>query len=631
MAGIDFLADPLTVLPPEIILRILEFTSIPALASLTAVSKAWHQFIDVTHQEAVYAVAFANSKPFGQSARLENTTFSKLLEGKHPCKDLCKRQALLARNWAESQPVSRESVLQVGNDPVWRFRADFKRRIFISTSHAGGLYVTDMDTGANLWRLPSTLDRDEDAVRPYAHLEYQDGMAVFDREGDALEVWQADEEGAKRGEFRRIAILDHNCQTRGFQLSYGTLCVVSTQGQGFVYDMTQRPPKLITHLMIEPDAVGHLDQSQDAVIYSMGPRGYHVYDKTSGSFLGALQPSLCTEKYHINPPVTGTTSTRAAFAGLADAVRQGPVQSKYREGPSRKDNLVPIKVEKGPLPLPTDPEHVRNLEDEWGAGMLHGDLFVGFSRAGRVFVCSSWRKALESETGLAEHSDLIECESDGSSFDLGGWLSVRNHRVMFEIQDRAYIVALNDKDRVQDVDCPARGSYSLVTSSVAHLTVPVSFMALYDDAIMTTYTTLAWRQTLPNIPGVPPLPADQGPARIFPTKAIRVLSLAPIFNSKTLSADSNTDEAQGSTSAGRSLWDSDQAPPGVDEITISPALIGMITMLGEDLEEEEEEYDGPVTFTDPFEGEEEDSGWEDEEDDEAEGDQEGHDHDHAPA
>lgn len=120
--------------------------------------------------------------------------------------------------------------------------------------------------------------------------------------------------------------------------------------------------------------------------------------------------------------------------------------------------------------------------------MLHGDLFVGFSRAGRVFVCSDWRKALHDQVSLAAHSSLIECETDGSSFDLGGWLSVRNHRLMFEIQDRVYIVALDNNNKIQDVDHPVRASYSLVTSSAPQLAVPISFMGIYDDAIMTTYT-----------------------------------------------------------------------------------------------------------------------------------------------
>ncbi|PYI05667.1 hypothetical protein BO78DRAFT_397973 [Aspergillus sclerotiicarbonarius CBS 121057] len=622
MTASSSVADPLTILPPEIVLRVLEFTPISALASLTAVSKAWHQFIDVTHREAIYSSEFKTTQPPGGprdfSFLSDSATFTKLFEDTTSWKDLCKRQTLLSRNWADERPVTRESVLQVGNNPVWRFRADFKRRFFISTSHAGGLNVTDMDTGRILWRLPSTLHRDEDAVRPYAHLEYQDGMAVFDREGDALEVWQADLEGAARGEFRRIAILDHDCQTRGFQLSYWTLCVVSTQGQGFVYDMTQRPPKLTTHLTIEDDAVGHLDQSEDAVIYSMGPRGYHVYNKTSGEFLGALQPFRCTDMYHILPPVATSPS---AIAALAAAARHGPTQQLFSLGAPRKDCLVPIELAKGPLPPPTDFEHVRHGDDEWGAGMLHGDLFVGFSRAGRVFVCSDWRKALHSEAGLTEHGSLIECESDGSNFDLGGWLSVRNHRLMFEIQDRIYVVALDDNNRMQDVNCPARASYSLLTSSVPQLAVPVSFMALCDDAIMTTYTTLGFRQPLSDVPGDAPQDQHEGPARIFPTKAIRIVSLAPDLSNRKSASNSNVEEPQDQRATGGGLWDSEQQQPRAEDTWRSQAgLLQLVSLLGDELDEEEDEFEAMDVDGDGDE-------WEDADEDE----DEEHGHEHEPA
>lgn len=482
--------DPLNAFPPEVVLRVLEFTPVSALASLTAVSQAWHHFIDVTYQDTIYGSESKTSQPPGGSHSFEFladvASFSKFLEGTTSWKDLCKRQTLLARNWAKPCPSVRESILQVGNDPIWRFRPDFKRRFFVSTSHAGGLNVTDMDTGRILWRLPSTLVRDEYAVRPYAHLEYQDGMAVFDREGDAVEVWQADQEGAMRGEFRRIAILNHDCQTRGFQLSYWTLCVVSNQGQGFVYDMTQRPPRLTTHLKIARGAVGHLDQSEDVVIYSIGPQGYHVYDKVTGACLGVLHPSHCTEKYHINTP--------AAFPGSADTrlaeafAQRGPSDGFHFPAIPRNCSLLPIELGRGPLPPPADPAHVRHGEDEWGAGMLHGDLFVGFSRAGRVFVSSNWRKAIHDPTSLAKHSSLIECESDGATFDLGGWLSVRNHRIMFEIGSRIYVVALDDDNKIQNVERPARASYSLVTSSAPQLGVPVSFMTLCDDAILTNFS-----------------------------------------------------------------------------------------------------------------------------------------------
>lgn len=475
MAVEPSLPDPLAVLPPEIVLRILDFSSVSTLASLLTVSKAWHQFIDVTHQDAIYRAESKTIQPPGGTRDFpfisDTCSISGFFNGTSSWKELCKRQTLLARNWGAQHPVSAESVLQIGNDPVWRFRVDFKRRFFISTSHAGGLNVTDIDSGRILWRLPSTLDHDQDAVRPHAHLEYQDGVAVFDCEGEALEVWQTGLDGAARGEFRRIAILNHDCQTRGFQLSYWTLCVVSNEGQGFVYDMKQRPPVLTTHLKIEQGAVGHLDQSEDAVIYSIGAKGYYAYEKKSGDFLGVLQPSNCTGMYHVVPP---------PFHPRAD----GPA---HPHRVTRRRIITPISIAQGRLPAPSDPEHVRNGEDEWGAGMLEGELFVGFSRAGRVFVCSQWRQALHDQSSLAAHSFLLECESDGSNFDLGGWLSVRDHRVLFEIQDRLYVVALDNNNRVQNLENPQRASFSILTSSAPQLEVPVSYMTLCDDAIITTY------------------------------------------------------------------------------------------------------------------------------------------------
>ena len=482
-------ADPLVVLPSEIVLQILDYAPLATLASLTAVSKDWHSFIDDRYQDTIYSSPSKTALPAGaprdrswvQSTR---NSFAKYFDDATSWKDLCKRQMLLDRNYAQSHPTGSELFLQVGNDPIWRFRPDFKRRFFVSTSQTGGLNATCMDTGRLLWRLPSTLGNHVHAVRPYAHLEYQDGMAVFDSQGNTLEVWQADHDGAARGEFRQIALLDHPCQTRGFQLSHWTLCVVSNQGRGFVYDMTQRPPKLTTIIRIQNGAVGHLDQSEDVVFFSMGKQGYHAYNKASGEFMGALQPSYCTERYHIHHPDFPGRSRDL----LMEVASPGFTTPACRVGPHLP--LTPLEIDKGPLPPMSDYDQALVGENTWGAGMLHGDLFAGYSRGGLVFVCSNWRKALESQNGLTANSYVIECQSDWSRirFDFGGWLSVYNHRIMVEVRERVYIIALDDNNRVQESERPGRASYSLVASEIGECDLPVSYMTLCDDAIMTTYT-----------------------------------------------------------------------------------------------------------------------------------------------
>ena len=160
-------ADPLHLLPSEVVLRILDFTSPPTLAALTRLNRSWHSFIDQDHQDAIYTAK--TSRPHGARdfAFLEQTqSFAKYYSGVQTWKELCKRQTLLTRNWTSRRPVTRESIIQVGNDPVWRFKPDFKRRIILSTSQAGGLSVTDMDTGELLFHML------RDVVRPFAHREY---------------------------------------------------------------------------------------------------------------------------------------------------------------------------------------------------------------------------------------------------------------------------------------------------------------------------------------------------------------------------------------------------------------------------------------------------------------------------
>ena len=210
----------------------------------------------------------------------------------------------------------------------------------------------------------------------------------------------------------------------------------------------------------------------------MGTRGYHVHNKTTGKLLGTIHPGRCLNLYHIKHPTTSSSPEREA--------RHGPTPRIFPPDNPSDRRLEPIHLESGPLPFPLNNEHFPLDEDEWGAGMLNGKLMVGVSRHGRIFVCSDWRKYIESQD--ANVSSVVECESDGSTFELGGWLSVKDNRLMFEIQDRIYVLALNDEGRMQDVRSSPRGSYSLLTSSAPQLAVPVSFMGLYDDCIMTTYT-----------------------------------------------------------------------------------------------------------------------------------------------
>ena len=161
--------DPLQVLPAEVILRCIEFTTLSGIAALNSTTKAWHGFLDTTHQDTIYSTQAHNLyslhprsdretlslnrdfKVFGTPQN--DRSFVKYFHGVQSWKEFCKRLVLLEGNWSSKRPVVRESVVQVGYDPVWRFKPDFKRRFIVSTSQAGGVCVTDMDDGRMLWRL----------------------------------------------------------------------------------------------------------------------------------------------------------------------------------------------------------------------------------------------------------------------------------------------------------------------------------------------------------------------------------------------------------------------------------------------------------------------------------------------
>ncbi|CAE7026174.1 hypothetical protein CFE70_003722 [Pyrenophora teres f. teres 0-1] len=513
--------DPLTVLPPELVLRVLEFTPISDLASLTTVSHAWHHFIDKEHTETIYSSPSKTSQPRqisqlpaktrANALRDRATSFSKLFDGVSSWKQLCERQNIIKKAWAMSRPLTRQSILQVKNSAVWRFKTDFKRRLIISTSHDGGLHVSDMDTGHLLWELPSSLlTSGDEVVEPHAHLEYQDGTAAFNKD-DIIEVWRTDLENTKRGQFKRVTSIDPGCQIRGFQLSYDTLCAVSSDGLGFVYDLTQEPPS-VTHLKIEEGAMGHLDQNEDMVVFSMGWHGYHVYDKKSGKCLGKLEPWRCTEKYHTveSPTLHDTFGSREVFATY-----QCMTRPLYPAMAPREHRLTPVRINPGP-------SYETGIEDDlWGAGMLDrsSDLFVGYSGSGCIFICQNIRKALESgPENLASHSQLLESNSHGSSLNLGGWLSVKNHRILFEAGETMFIIALDKDDRIIVTDGDKSKPSSFATRTYcAGEPQPVSYMELYDDAIMTTYTTLGHRK------------GDRDGDRAFPTKVIRIISIAPPY------------------------------------------------------------------------------------------------------
>ncbi|KKY24351.1 hypothetical protein UCRPC4_g02461 [Phaeomoniella chlamydospora] len=289
-----------------------------------------------------------------------------------------------------------------------------------------------------------------------------------------------------------------------------TLCVVSTEGQGFVYDLALNPPHLRTRLQIAGGAIGHLDQNEDAVVFSLGRDGYHIHSKDSGGLRGILHPKHTRNIYHIIHPTIILHSAE---------LEEFPPSSEYRFPPAeiRRDQLLPTQLKHGEHPARRS--LVSLEEDEWGAGMLYNNYIVGVSRGGRIFISSDWQGALSKPETAEATSAIIETEETGIHFDLGGWLSVYNDRVLFEVNDAVYIFTLSTDSKLPKADENQPPIFATQTSSGNAYAVPVSFMAVFDDCLMFTYTTIGQESLLPRISNLLP--------RQLPTKAIRILSLAP--------------------------------------------------------------------------------------------------------
>ncbi|KAK2762710.1 hypothetical protein FQN54_000884 [Arachnomyces sp. PD_36] len=499
--------DLLNTLPPEIVLQIIDYLPPSTTAHLTRLSKTWHSFIDSAHQDRIYSHPSKVDRPLTTTTS-KSHTFSSLT---HPqsCfttyyhsttswKDLCRRQTLLHKNYNNTTqpPTTRESIYQIDISQVWRFRPDFKRRFIISTSELGGVHVTDMDSGEELWG--------DEMVREFAHLEYdmETGTAVWDAFGDILEVWRVDEneEDGQRGKFKRVKVLKHDCQTRGFQIGHGHLSVVSSQGKAFVYDIHPAVKKKLD-LEIAPRAIGHLCQNEEVVMFSMGERGYHIHSKETGKLLGVLNPARCPNSGHVQHLELSDFCLRDPSMIMCPTVPPFPPQDP------RTDRVALNHIESGSHP---EQPNCRLDRDEWGAGLLDGDVMAGVSRAGRVFICSNWRETISSEDAYETTTSIVECETSSRSFDLGGWLTLRNGKVAIEVDDCVYLMNV-DVDVSGEKRSPV---WAVRTGSSRQSRAPVSFMAIWDDCFMYTYVTYC------------PLPGLD--ANIMtPVKTIRVLSFAP--------------------------------------------------------------------------------------------------------
>lgn len=348
---------------------------------------------------------------------------------------------------------------------VWRARLDPSRdaKFVLTTWHTGGfkaVSVDPKDVGSVLWELPRW------SVRPYAHLEYNNGVACWDGEA-GIEVWKRwklvlgekgkDEPPNKRGQFVKTAILPDLAATRGFMLNDDLhLTICSSDGKSITYDLSQKTPQLLYSYDIPLGAAGHLEHDHDFAVYSLGHKGYTVFEKRSATMVGCIDFSKQTSTLFRTLDEARETNffkvdSMERYPDLAATKGQETKNGHKKQlltGPRKE--FVTVKLESGcleqrgsmndqviELQMPyqetfTQEEQVGKMQrtnaiplnhDLWGAAMIRklsdgATILVARSRGGRVMICSDLSGLFASlETGNEEEASnkvrecvaIIEC------------------------------------------------------------------------------------------------------------------------------------------------------------------------------------------------------------------------------
>ncbi|KAJ3496321.1 hypothetical protein NLJ89_g10502 [Agrocybe chaxingu] len=187
-----------TALPPEIVLQILSYLPVSSCSALSATSHTWNVFFAenemVIYREAAFLHGFADRRTALPDPTVLGERYSyRVLQPGMSWKSLCKTRTRVRNSWngfASSTIVP--LPLKVTNyiappDRVHRIKVDERRRLIMTTSQKGGLFVMDIDSGSALFSLSPIY------VHDYAHIEYSEGYIIFDRMDSSREVWRLQE------------------------------------------------------------------------------------------------------------------------------------------------------------------------------------------------------------------------------------------------------------------------------------------------------------------------------------------------------------------------------------------------------------------------------------------------------
>lgn len=183
--------DPLGCLGPSLFLQILSNLPYTSIIKAESVSRSWRNLIQ-SRSKTVWRTACRltdiEPKHLNQLLSLERTFSSAGASawygepgeeeplppdeptGSIDWKAIIESNTLLSQNWKHGR--CRERYACPPGNVVWRFKVDNEQDTMLCTDRTGGLAVIDNKTSAPLFTIPD--------VRPYAHIEFARGLAVFD-------------------------------------------------------------------------------------------------------------------------------------------------------------------------------------------------------------------------------------------------------------------------------------------------------------------------------------------------------------------------------------------------------------------------------------------------------------------
>ncbi|CAE6468244.1 unnamed protein product [Rhizoctonia solani] len=272
-------------LPPECLLRIIAFLTLPDVVALLRTSRLWNSVITSNEQVIYHQLANyhdSTDASLGSLADVLKSWASPDTKRIRTWKQYCQIQVATERRWGgKGRAYSSPDIFGESQTRVHRIKVDTEKSLLVMSSQ------TERDQGGSL-AVHCLLDPTRQAIfclgqiSSYAHVEMSNGFIVFTcgaEAPDSLEVWRWAEDqeacpldssptkqqqrlyenaminsgydASRRGVLIPMGILKHSDATKASRLVYPTVCVGNRSGNRLsLWDVRTR--KLTQTIEIDP-------------------------------------------------------------------------------------------------------------------------------------------------------------------------------------------------------------------------------------------------------------------------------------------------------------------------------------------------------------------------------------------